>query len=128
MLAVLLIAAGIISAIILDRRLSCAIESNASSDQSESSPAQLKELTITQARDFDPQGDDKTENPDEVSLAYDGDPTTRWRTVQYFGNPKLGNLKRGVGLVLDLGTPQPVRSVQLKLSGAGTAVEFRVPL
>ena len=37
-----------------------------------------------------------------MSLAYDGDPTTRWRTVQYFGNPKLGNLKRGVGLVLDL--------------------------
>ena len=47
--------------------------------------------------------------------------------MQYFGSPKLGNLKRGVGLVLDLGAPQPVRSVQLSLSGAGTAVEFRVP-
>jgi putative peptidoglycan lipid II flippase len=126
-LAVLLIAAGIISALILDRRLSGAIEPNASSDPAGTSE-QLKKLTITQARDFDPQGEDKTENPDEVSLAYDGDPATRWRTVQYFGNPKLGNLKRGVGLVLDLGTAQPVRSVQLKLSGAGTAVEFRVPL
>jgi putative peptidoglycan lipid II flippase len=128
---VLLIAAGIISAIILDRRLSGAIETNTSSDQSgtsERSPAQLKKLTITQARDFDPQGEDKTENPDEVSLAYDGDPATRWRTVQYFSSPKLGNLKRGVGLVLDLGAPQPVRSVQLSLSGAGTTVEFRVPL
>jgi putative peptidoglycan lipid II flippase len=62
-----------------------------------------------------------------VRLAFDGDPATRWRTVQYFGSPKLGNLKRGVGLVLDLDAPQPVRSVQLKLSGAGTAVEFRVP-
>ena len=29
--------------------------------------------------------------------------------------------------MLDLDAPQPVRSVQLKLSGAGTAVEFRVP-
>jgi putative peptidoglycan lipid II flippase len=131
LLAVLLIAAGIISATILDRRLSGATEPNASSVQpgtSELSPAQLKKLTITQARDFDPQGEDKTENPDEVSLAYDGDPATRWRTVQYFGNPKLGNLKRGVGLVLDLGAPQPVRLVQLRLSGTGTAVEFRVPL
>jgi putative peptidoglycan lipid II flippase len=130
-LAVLLIAAGIISAIILDRRLSGAIETSTSSNQSgtsERSPAQLKKLTITQARDFDPQGEDKTENPDEVSLAYDGDPATRWRTVQYFSSPKLGNLKRGVGLVLDLGGPQPVRSVQLSLSGAGTTVEFRVPL
>lgn len=62
-----------------------------------------------------------------MSLAYDGDPATRWRTLQYIGSPKLGNLKRGVGLVLDLGAPQPVRSVQLRLSGAGTAVDFRVP-
>ena len=129
-LAVLLIAAGIISAIVADQRLSGAPESNASSAQSgtpERSPAQLKKLTIAQARDFDPQGEDKTENPDEVPLAYDGDPATRWRTVQYFGNPKLGNIKRGVGLVLDLETPQPVRSVHLTLSGTGTSVEFRVP-
>jgi putative peptidoglycan lipid II flippase len=129
-LAALLIAAGIISSIILDRRLSGAPEPNASSDQSgtsERSPAQFKKLPITQARDFDPQGEDKTENPDEVGFAYDGDLATRWRTVQYFGSPKLGNLKRGVGLVLDLGAPQSVRSVQLRLSGAGTAVEFRVP-
>ena len=126
-LAVLLIAAGIISAIILDRRLSTAPETNGQSGTSERSPAEPKKLTIAGARDFDPQGEDKTENPDEVRLAYDGDPATRWRTVQYFGNPKLGNIKRGVGLVLDLETPQPVRSVHLTLSGTGTAVEFRVP-
>ena len=126
-LAVLLIAAGIISAIILDRRLSAAPETNDQSGTSEPSPTQPKKLTIAGARDFDPQGEDKTENPDEVRLAYDGDPATRWRTVQYFGNPKLGNIKRGVGLVLDLETPQQVRSVQLTLSGTGTAVEFRVP-
>jgi putative peptidoglycan lipid II flippase len=130
-LAVLLIAAGIISAIILDRRISAAPEPEASSEQtgtaSDPAPTEPKKLTIADARDFDPQGEDKTENPDEVSLAYDGDATTRWRTVQYFGNPKLGNLKRGVGLVLDLDTPQPVRSVHLTLSGTGTTVQFRVP-
>jgi putative peptidoglycan lipid II flippase len=130
-LAVLLIAAGIISAIILDRRLSSSPEPQASSEQTgttaDRAPTKPTKLTIADARDFDPQGEDKTENPDEVSLAYDGNPATRWRTVQYFGNPKLGNLKRGVGLVLDLSAPQSVRSVQLKLSGTGTAVEFRVP-
>jgi putative peptidoglycan lipid II flippase len=125
-LAVLLIAGGIISAIILDRRLSATPEVN-DSGTSERSAAQPKKLTIAGAQDFDPQGEDKTENPDEVRLAYDGDPATRWRTVQYFGNPKLGNIKRGVGLVLDLETPQPVRSVDLTLSGTGTSVEFRVP-
>jgi putative peptidoglycan lipid II flippase len=128
-LAALLIAAGIISALILDRRISTAPEPNASSDQSSTTPSQSQpgKLTIAAARDFDPQGDDQTENPDEVKFAYDRDPGTRWRTVQYFGNPKLGNLKRGVGLVLDLETPQPVRSVQLTLSGTGTSVQFRVP-
>ena len=126
-LAVLLIAAGIISAIILDRRLSATPETNDQSGTSERSPAQPKKLTIAGAQDFDPQGEDKTENPGEVRLAYDGDPATRWRTVQYFGNPRLGNIKRGVGLVLDLETPQPVRSVHLTLSGTGTSVEFRVP-
>ncbi|HKX15488.1 MAG TPA: murein biosynthesis integral membrane protein MurJ [Propionibacteriaceae bacterium] len=128
-LAVLLIAAGIISALILDQRISTAPEPNASSDQSSttSERAQRGKLTIAAVRDFDPQGDDQTENPDEVKFAHDGDLSTRWRTVQYFGNPKLGNLKRGVGLVLDLETPQPVRSVQLTLSGTGTSVQFRVP-
>ncbi len=130
-LAVLLIAAGIISAIILDRRLSTSPEPTASSEQtgttSNRAPTEPKKLTIADGRDFDPQGEDKTENPDEVSFAYDGDATTRWRTLQYLGNPKLGNLKRGVGLVLDLDTPQPVRAVHLTLSGTGTTVQFRVP-
>ena len=130
-LAVLLIAAGIISALILDRRISSAPEPQTSRDQqstaAQPSPAQSSKLIVANARDFDPQGDDQTENPDEVKFAYDGDPATRWRTVQYFGNPKLGNLKRGVGLVLDLETPQPVRSLHLTLSGTGTTVQFRVP-
>jgi putative peptidoglycan lipid II flippase len=129
-LAVLLIAAGIISALILDRRISTAPEPQVSTASqratSEPSPAPSK-LAIAGARDFDPQGDDKTENPEEVKFAYDGDTSTRWRTVQYFGNPRLGNIKRGVGLVLDLETPQPVRSLRLALSGNGTTVEFRVP-
>ncbi len=130
-LAVLLIAAGIISALILDRRISAAPEPTSSGDQTSTAAdrtsAQPSKLSIAGARDFDPQGEDKTENPAEVKFAYDGDPSTRWRTVQYFGNPKLGNIKRGVGIVLDLDTPQPVRSLRLTLSGSGTTVQFRVP-
>jgi putative peptidoglycan lipid II flippase len=85
------------------------------------------EIAIAGARDFDPQGDDQTENPALVKLAYDGDPATGWRTVRYFGDPKLGGIKRGVGLVFDLGSAQPVRSVVVTLPGNGTNVELRVP-
>ncbi|HET6757995.1 MAG TPA: murein biosynthesis integral membrane protein MurJ [Propionibacteriaceae bacterium] len=129
-LAVLLIAAGIISALILDRRISTAPEPSSgdqASTAADRTSARPSRLSIAGARDFDPQGEDKTENPDEVKFAYDGDPSTRWRTVQYFGNPKLGNIKRGVGIVLDLDTPQPVHSLRLTLSGTGTTVQFRVP-
>jgi putative peptidoglycan lipid II flippase len=115
----------------LDRRISTAPEPTSSGDQTSTAAgrtsARPSRLSIAGARDFDPQGEDKTENPDEVKFAYDGDPSTRWRTVQYFGNPKLGNIKRGVGIVLDLDTPQPVRSLRLTLSGTGTTVQFRVP-
>ena len=62
-----------------------------------------------------------------MKFAYDGDRKTRWRTVQYLGSPQLGGIKRGVGLIFDLGSAQPVRTVELALSGTGTNVEFRVP-
>jgi len=91
------------------------------------SPAESGPISIVDARDFDPQGDDRTENPELVKNAYDGDPATGWRTVQYRGNPKLGGIKRGVGLVFDLGSAQPVRSVELTFARSGTDVELRVP-
>ena len=47
--------------------------------------------------------------------------------MRYLGNPELGGLKRGVGLVVDLGTPVPVNGVNLRLSGNGTDVQIRVP-
>ncbi len=84
-------------------------------------------VPIVAARDFDPQGNPPAENPGEVKYAYDDNPATRWRTNRYLGSPKLGNLKRGVGLVVDLGSPQTVASVAVSLSGAGTDLQIRVP-
>lgn len=90
-------------------------------------PADPVLVPIEDARDFDPQGDPSDENPDEVPNAYDGEPDTRWRTMQYRNDAKLGGLKRGVGVVFDLGEEVPVREVKLILSGKGTDFELRVP-
>jgi putative peptidoglycan lipid II flippase len=90
-------------------------------------PGETADVAIESARDFDPQGDTKRENPRLVKYAIDGESDTRWQTKTYRNNPKLGGLKRGVGLVLDLGQPQSVGSVKLLLSGNGTDVEVRVP-
>ncbi|WP_406862004.1 protein kinase family protein [Streptomyces sp. HUAS MG47] len=80
-------------------------------------------VEIVEAYDFDPLGDG-SENHSQIKSAYDGDPSTSWPTSSYRGYPKLGNLKEGVGLVLDLGKVQQVGKVEVTFEGA-TAVELR---
>jgi hypothetical protein len=80
-------------------------------------------VRVVGVQDFDPEGDGE-ENPDETSLATDGKDDTGWRTLTYRGNPQLGGLKSGVGLVLDLGSEQEVGSVELHLVGSPTDVEL----
>jgi len=80
-------------------------------------------LRVVKGEDFDPEGDG-VENPDEVSLATDGKEGTGWRTLTYRGNPQLGGLKSGVGIVLDLGSEQVVGSVEVHLVGSPTSLEL----
>ncbi len=84
---------------------------------------------IAASKDFDPEADNGNgvENSDQVKNAYDGNPATAWTTVTYRGSAKMGNLKPGVGIVVDLGKPVPVSAVQLQLVGTGTSVDLRVP-
>ncbi|MGH2554978.1 MAG: protein kinase domain-containing protein [Actinomycetota bacterium] len=64
-------------------------------------PAALSEVTIAEARDFDPQGDGH-EHPGDTGLAIDESAETAWGTDHY-NSAEFGNLKDGVGLWLDLG-------------------------
>lgn len=93
-------------------------------------PAEVGPLTIAAVRDFDPAADggNDEETPDQAGNVIDGDPATGWETMRYLNHPTLGNLKPGVGLVVDLGQPHEVSTVDLTLGGNGpTAVELRVP-
>lgn len=129
LIAVLLLGAAVISVLVLKGRVAGpgpGTQTSPPTSTSTPTATQPALITISRARDFDPEGN-KSENPDEVALAFDGNPKTRWRTVSYIGNPKLGGIKRGVGLVLDLGEPQPVSSLKLSLSGSSTTVQARVP-
>ncbi|MGZ5390130.1 MAG: discoidin domain-containing protein, partial [Aeromicrobium sp.] len=84
----------------------------------------LRLLPIANADDFDPQGTDNAENPEDAALTIDGNPQTGWRTSSYFGDERLGGLKEGVGIVVDLGGPREVDSVRVRLSGAPTSFEL----
>ena len=73
-------------------------------------------------QDFDPEGDG-AEKPNEVRDAVDGDLSTAWHTLLY----KQQDLapKHGVGLLLDLGSAQPIGAVRVDLVGTGTTVQVR---
>ncbi|MFE6056511.1 serine/threonine protein kinase [Kitasatospora sp. NPDC056446] len=84
-------------------------------------------IAVKGAQSYNPLGDgpDGRDNP---AKAVDGDPNTTWTTQWYadqFGT-KPPALKSGTGLMIDLGTPQPVSSVTVQFVGEHTA-ELRVP-
>lgn len=87
--------------------------------------APLVAIKVVNVEDFDPppQGNG-SENPNQARLAVDGRPGTAWKTVAY-NSPQFGGLKPGVGLVLDLGGPETVRQVKLRLPDEGASVEIR---
>jgi len=88
------------------------------------SAANSAALKISGVTDFDPQGDPTEENPELAPLAIDGKPGTAWQTMTYRGNPKLGGLKNGVGLLVDLGKPQKVSKVKVTLMGSPTSLQI----
>lgn len=103
--------------------------SRATSDPPTSNPtpnASPSAYKIVSGSDFDPNGD-QTENPKQVGYAFDGDPKTGWTTERYRKSPKLGDLKPGVGIVLDLGEAKQVQAVKVTLTGKPTSFEVRMP-
>jgi putative peptidoglycan lipid II flippase len=126
-LALGLLATGVVAAILLDSRRTPTAAPTSVASPASPSPSEGVKLSIAQARDFDPQGDPPEENPGDVAKAIDGNPSTRWRTNWYVNYPKFGRLKRGVGLVLDLGRPQQVSSLSVGLVGNGADFDVRVP-
>jgi eukaryotic-like serine/threonine-protein kinase len=64
------------------------------------------------------------ENDTDVKKTVDGDPGTGWRTDQYQGAPNFGNLKSGMGLLIDLGAEKHVVSVNLQLAMPGATIEL----
>ena len=71
-------------------------------------------IAILSATGFDPQGDQKESNS-QAARVYDGDPATTW-TSELYNTPQFGNLKKGVGLLLDLGQPTSVHRVTIDLA------------
>ncbi|MXG91372.1 protein kinase family protein [Nocardioides flavescens] len=89
---------------------------SATPSASASAPA-LTAYTGVTATDFDPEGDDGSERPEDVGNVVDGDPDTSWTTLTYYQQFGAAGLKDGVGVVLDLGESRDVRQVDLSVVG-----------
>jgi hypothetical protein len=98
--------------------------SSASAGQSRT-PVAGTPITIVGGTIFDPFGDGAPENDEQVPLSFDGDPGTAWKTLTYRGSAAFGNLKPGVGILYDLGSPQPLARVTLTTDTPGATVEIR---
>ncbi|BBA98707.1 hypothetical protein RVR_5003 [Actinacidiphila reveromycinica] len=73
-------------------------------------------IPIVTVKDYDPFGSDGDENPTKVKLAYDGNASTAWET-SWYADARFGNLKSGVGLILDLGSAKTVSDVKVDFVG-----------
>ena len=87
-------------------------------------------LTPVSAAGFDAlvglKGDPFNENSREAPYAIDGNPATAWQTQYYMGSPVFGGLKKGTGLILDMGKQVWLSSVTVTfgpMPGADVSIE-----
>lgn len=89
-----------------------------------SSPQPTASATALEARaeDFDPEGDGE-EHSEQARLVVDGT-DKGWSTVGY-NSASLGGLKKGVGLLFDLGSSQRITRIEVRTSLEGWRAEWR---
>jgi serine/threonine-protein kinase len=85
--------------------------------------AGTRALDIVSVHAFDPDGDQR-ENDQDVSLATDGQVATAWTTEGYF-NPTTAP-KHGVGLILEIGAPARIATVDITSPDRGWDAQIYV--
>ncbi|GAB3220912.1 hypothetical protein GCM10027447_05860 [Glycomyces halotolerans] len=79
------------------------------------------ELEPGDVRVVDPPPGDRTEL-EGVENVIDGNASTGWSTNTYYNQSNFGNLKSGMGILIDLGEEQEVASVRVQMTSAGATV------
>ena len=67
------------------------------------------------------------DNPGEAAAVIDGSATTDWHSQFYIGNPVFGGLKKGTGLLLDMGTQVKLSQVDVQF-GSPCCTSIRIDL
>ena len=80
-------------------------------------------LTADQVRVVDPPDGNRAEL-DDIGFVVDGELSTAWDTDTY-NSAAFGNLKPGMGILIDLGEARHVASVRVELGTPGATAEIR---
>jgi hypothetical protein len=79
------------------------------------------EITADDIRVVDPPDGDRDQG-EGVEAVIDGNASTGWSTNTYYNDPGFGNLKPGMGILIDLGEAVEVASVRVQMTSAGATV------
>ena len=88
------------------------------------SPVPVRALAPASVQAFGPAGLADGDDPGGAELAIGGDPARPWIS-QWYATARFGNLKRGTGLLLDMGRPVAVASVRLWMASSGADIQLR---
>jgi cytoskeletal protein RodZ len=91
---------------------------------STASPVAVQALAPASVAAFGPAGLSDGDDPQGAAQAIGGDPARPWIS-QWYATARFGSLKRGTGLLLDMGHPVTVISVRLSLVGSGADIKLR---
>ena len=101
-----------------------ATQSAAVASPSTASPVAVQVLAPASVAAFGPAGLSDGDDPQGAAQAIGGDPARPWIS-QWYATARFGSLKRGTGLLLDMGRPVTVTSVRLSLGGSGADIRLR---
>ncbi len=79
------------------------------------------DLNADDIRVVDPPAGDRDQG-EGVDAVLDGNASTGWSTSTYRGDAAFGNLKPGMGILIDLGEAREVASVRVQMTSAGATI------
>jgi hypothetical protein len=80
-------------------------------------------IAPTSVRVVSPKG--KRDNAEDAGRMVDGDVGSTWRTDHYVGSAVFGNVKDGMGVLIDLGKETAVSAVQVDMVAQGATVQLK---
>lgn len=101
-----------------------ASQSSPTASPSTASPVAVQALTAASVAAFGPSGLGDGDDQQGAALAIGGDRARPWIS-QWYATARFGALKRGTGLLLDMGRPVTVASVRLSLVNSGADIQLR---